>query len=39
VEPTPQLFNLSTDPAERYDVAAAHPEIVARLQAKISAFK
>jgi arylsulfatase A len=39
VETTPQLFNLSTDPAERYDVATAHPEIVARLQAKISAFK
>ncbi len=34
-----QLFNLNTDPAERYNVAAAHPDIVARLQAKMSAFK
>ena len=35
----PQLFNLSTDPAERYNVAATNPEIVARLQAKMDAFK
>ena len=35
----PQLFNLNTDPAERFDVAALYPEIVARLQAKMSAFK
>ncbi|MEO7180768.1 MAG: sulfatase, partial [Gemmatimonadaceae bacterium] len=33
VEAAPQLFHLSTDPSERYDVAAAYPEIVARLQA------
>lgn len=35
----PQLFNLNTDPAERYDVAASHPDIVARLQAKMSGFR
>jgi uncharacterized sulfatase len=28
-----QLFDLETDPAEQHDVAAAHPEIVARLRA------
>ena len=39
VAAAPLLFNLSTDPAERYDVAVANPEIVARLQAKIRAFK
>ena len=35
----PQLFNLNTDPAERYSVASVYPDIVARLQAKMSAFK
>ena len=39
VAAAPLLFNLSTDPAERYNVAVANPEIVARLQAKIGAFK
>ena len=39
VAAAPQLFNLSTDPAERYNVTADYPEIVARLQAKMSAFK
>ena len=29
----PQLYNLRTDRAETKDVAAAHPEVVARLQA------
>ena len=33
------LFNLNTDPAERHDVAAANPDIVARLRAKIDTFK
>ncbi len=28
----PQLFDLAADPAETTDVAAAHPDIVARLQ-------
>ena len=35
----PQLFNLNTDASERFNVAAGNPEIVARLQAKMSAFK
>jgi len=29
-----QLFDLETDPAEQHDVAAQHPEIVARLKAQ-----
>ncbi len=33
VAPAPlQLFDLQTDPGEQHDVAAAHPEIVARLR-------
>jgi arylsulfatase A len=40
VGPAPTaLFNLNNDPAERHDVAAANPEIVARLTQKIQAFK
>jgi len=30
--PTTELYNLATDPAEKDNVAAAHPDIVARLQ-------
>jgi valine--pyruvate aminotransferase len=30
--PTTELFNLGSDPAETTDVAAAHPDIVARLE-------
>ena len=30
--PTTELFNLGTDPAETADVAAAHPDIVAKLE-------
>ena len=30
------LYNLKTDPGEKHDVAAAHPEIVARLQASFA---
>jgi arylsulfatase A-like enzyme/acetyl esterase/lipase len=33
----PLLFNLGTDPGERFDVAAAHPEIVAELKAAAAA--
>jgi arylsulfatase A len=35
----PLLFNLDADPSEQYDVAAAHPEIVARLAATAAAHK
>jgi arylsulfatase A-like enzyme len=31
--PTVELFNLAADPSEKSDVAAAHPDVVARLQA------
>jgi arylsulfatase A-like enzyme len=30
--PTTELYNLATDPSEKENVAAAHPEIVAKLQ-------
>lgn len=33
------LFNLNSDPAERHDVAASNPEVVARLRSKIDTFK
>ena len=33
----PQLFHLSEDPAERTDVASQHPDIVARMEAILSA--
>jgi arylsulfatase A-like enzyme len=35
----PLLFNLATDPSERFDVAAEYPEIVAELQAAATAHK
>ena len=34
----PCLFDLLSDPGERIDVATAHPDIVARLQAKLKTF-
>jgi hypothetical protein len=33
------LFNLKADPGEKNDLAAAHPEIVARLTGKIGAWR
>ncbi len=33
-----QLFDLRSDPYERVDVAAAHPEVVARLRAELARF-
>ena len=37
-EPIGELFDLMIDPSERWDVAAAHPDIVARLRARMQAF-
>ena len=33
VPPTEELFNIATDPAETKNVAAEHPEIVAKMKA------
>ena len=32
----PLLFNLHRDPSERFDVAAANPQIVAKIQAAVT---
>jgi len=37
-EKRPQLFDLEADPTEQKNVAAAHPEVVARLAKKIAAW-
>ncbi len=37
-EPAVALFDLSVDPSERWDVAAEHPEIVARLNERMRQF-
>jgi arylsulfatase A-like enzyme len=34
-----RLYNLKKDPAEKDDLAASHPELVARLKAKIEAWR
>ena len=36
--PLPQLFDLVNDPFERTDLAAAHPERVARMEAALGAW-
>ncbi|HZS55433.1 MAG TPA: sulfatase [Bryobacteraceae bacterium] len=35
VLPHPELYDLATDPDESYDVAAQHPDVVQKIQAKI----
>lgn len=37
--PAGQLYNLETDPAETRNVYAEHPEVVARLQAKLDSIR
>lgn len=32
VHETPELYNLDHDPSEKFDIAAAHPDVVARLR-------
>jgi hypothetical protein len=34
-DPIPCLFNIATDPTEHTDVAAANPQIVAKMQARL----
>jgi arylsulfatase A-like enzyme len=36
---TPQLYHLQRDPAERFDVAAQNPRVVADLQAAVAAHQ
>ena len=36
--PVPELFDLEKDPGERYNVAAAHPDVVERLRARLTEF-
>ena len=37
--PVPLLFDLEKDPAEAYDLAAGHPDVVARLEAAMTAWE
>jgi arylsulfatase len=36
VLPKPELYNLTSDPDESYDVAPENPQVVAQIQAKIA---
>jgi arylsulfatase A len=35
-DPVPELYDLELDPSERYNVASQHPDVVARLRAKMA---
>ncbi len=35
----PLLFNLARDPSEKFNIAAAHPEVVAKIQAAIATHR
>jgi len=37
-EPATELFDLSVDPSERWDVAAEHPDVVSRLRERMRQF-
>jgi arylsulfatase A-like enzyme len=37
--PAPLLFDLRTDPGEAYDLSARHPEVLARLEAIMTAWE
>jgi arylsulfatase A len=36
---TPELYDLERDPGERFDVAKDYPDVVARLRARLAAFR
>jgi arylsulfatase A-like enzyme len=36
--PAPELFDLDRDPGERFNVAEGHPDVVARLRARLEDF-
>lgn len=36
---TPQLYNLSHDPSEKYEIGAGHPEVIEQIQAMVNEHK
>jgi arylsulfatase A-like enzyme len=36
---TPQLYNLSHDPSENYEIGADHPEVIEQIQAMVNEHK